>query len=78
MGRAPDDDRDSDTETTGMYAVGMKRAICRMRRDALVRPRCGDPACEVPMGPAMVASGRCDMSVLMSCPSSRGVVELER
>ncbi len=30
MGREPDDDRDSDTETIGMYGVGMKRALFKM------------------------------------------------
>lgn len=37
MGREPDDLRDSESETIGMYGVGMKRAIFKMGRDALVR-----------------------------------------
>lgn len=49
MGREPDDDRDSDTETIGMYGVGMKRAIFKMGRDALVRTRYGDDTFEVPI-----------------------------
>lgn len=49
MGREPDDDRDSDTETIGMYGVGMKRAIFKMGRDALVRTRYGDDSFEVPI-----------------------------
>lgn len=36
MGREPDDLRDSESETIGMYGVGMKRAIFKMGRDALV------------------------------------------
>lgn len=49
MGRAPDDDRDSESETIGMYGVGMKRAIFKMGRDALVRTRHGDDTFEVPI-----------------------------
>jgi len=49
MGREPDDDRDSDTETIGMYGVGMKRAIFKMGRNALVRTRHGDDTFEVPI-----------------------------
>ncbi|HEX5751045.1 MAG TPA: ATP-binding protein [Archangium sp.] len=49
MGREPDDDRDSDTETIGMYGVGMKRAIFKMGKDALVRTRHGDDTFEVPI-----------------------------
>lgn len=49
MGRDPDDDRDSDTETIGMYGVGMKRAIFKMGREALVRTRHGTKTYEVPI-----------------------------
>ncbi|SDB57843.1 ATP-binding protein [Bauldia litoralis] len=49
MGREPDDDRDSDTETIGMYGVGMKRAIFKMGREALVRTRNADDTFEVPI-----------------------------
>lgn len=49
MGREPDDDRDSDTETIGMYGVGMKRAIFKMGREALVRTRYGEETFEVPI-----------------------------
>ena len=49
MGREPDDDRDCDAETIGMYGVGMKRAIFKMGREALVRTRCGDDTFEVPL-----------------------------
>ena len=49
IGREFDDDRDSDTETIGMYGVGMKRAIFKMGRDALVRTRYGDDTFEVPI-----------------------------
>lgn len=36
MGREPDDTRDQDSETIGMYGVGMKRAIFKMGRNACV------------------------------------------
>lgn len=36
MGREPGDSRDSESETIGMYGVGMKRAIFKMGRDASV------------------------------------------
>src|SRR5512140_3362542 len=49
MGREPDDDRDSDSETTGIYGVGMKRAIFKMGREALVRTRHGQDTFEVPI-----------------------------
>lgn len=49
MGREPDDERDSDTETIGMYGVGMKRAIFKMGREALVRTRHGEDTFEVPI-----------------------------
>ncbi len=49
MGREPDDDRDADSETIGMYGVGMKRAIFKMGKDALVRTRHGDDTFEVPI-----------------------------
>ena len=49
MGREPDDNRDSDAETIGMYGVGMKRAIFKMGRNAWVRTRHGDDTFEVPI-----------------------------
>ena len=49
MGREPDDDRDSENETIGMYGVGMKRAIFKMGREAKVRTLYGDDAFEVPI-----------------------------
>lgn len=49
MGRELDDARDSDSETIGMYGVGMKRAIFKMGRNALVRTRYGDDTFEVPI-----------------------------
>lgn len=49
MGREPDDERDSDTETIGMYGVGMKRAIFKMGREALVRTRYEEDTFEVPI-----------------------------
>ena len=52
MGREPDDDRDSDNETIGMYGVGMKRAIFKMGRDAIVRTLHGDDGFEVPISSA--------------------------
>jgi hypothetical protein len=52
MGRVPGDDRDSERETIGMYGVGMKRAIFKMGRDALVRTRHGTDTYEVPISAA--------------------------
>ena len=49
LGREPDDNRDSEAETIGMYGVGMKRAIFKMGRNALVRTRHGDDMFEVPI-----------------------------
>jgi hypothetical protein len=49
MGREPDDNRDSETETIGMYGVGMKRAIFKMGKNSLVRTRYGDDSFEVPI-----------------------------
>lgn len=49
MGREPDDDRDSDKETIGMYGVGMKRAIFKMGRNALVQTFHNGDAYQVPI-----------------------------
>jgi Histidine kinase-, DNA gyrase B-, and HSP90-like ATPase len=49
MGRDADDERDSESETIGMYGVGMKRAIFKMGREALVRTRHGADTFEVPI-----------------------------
>lgn len=49
MGRDADDKRDADTETIGMYGVGMKRAIFKMGKNALVRTRHGNDTFEVPI-----------------------------
>src|SRR5437773_4650901 len=37
MGRERADERDGETETIGMYGLGMKRAIVKMGRNAVVR-----------------------------------------
>lgn len=47
MGRDPDDTRDADNETIGMYGVGMKRAIFKMGRGAIVKTRHNEDAFEV-------------------------------
>lgn len=52
MGREPDDDRDLDSETIGMYGIGMKRAIFKMGREAKVRTLHEDDAFEVPISSA--------------------------
>jgi len=52
MGREAGDDRDSETETIGMYGVGMKRAIFKMGRDAVVRTRHNGDAYQVPISAA--------------------------
>lgn len=60
MGRDTDDDRDSDTETIGMYGVGMKRAIFKMGREALVRTRYGEDTFEVPITSAWLEAKEWD------------------
>lgn len=49
MGREQNDNRDSDAETIGMYGVGMKRAIFKMGRNAIVKTRHGNDTYEVPI-----------------------------
>lgn len=49
MGRDSDDSRDSESETIGMYGVGMKRAIFKMGRSATVKTMHDDDAFEVPI-----------------------------
>lgn len=49
MGREPDDQRDSENETIGMYGVGMKRAIFKMGREAKVSTLFETDAFEVPI-----------------------------
>ena len=49
MGREPEDKRDDDDETIGMYGVGMKRAIFKMGEDAKVSTRNKDDAFYVPI-----------------------------
>ena len=49
MGREPDDERDSDEETIGMYGVGMKRAVFKIGRETTVRTRFDEDAFEVPI-----------------------------
>jgi len=51
MGRDPDDNRDSTSETIGMYGVGMKRAIFKMGQNATVQSLYGDESFEVPITP---------------------------
>lgn len=52
MGRETDDDRDLESETIGMYGVGMKRAIFKMGREAIVRTLYEGDAFEVPISSA--------------------------
>lgn len=49
LGRDPDDSRDATAETIGMYGVGMKRAIFKMGREAVVRTRYNDDSFSVPI-----------------------------
>ncbi len=60
MGRETDDLRDSESETIGMYGVGMKRAIFKMGEDALVRTRHGANTFEVPITPAWLKAKNWD------------------
>lgn len=56
MGREPGDKRDSKSETIGMYGVGMKRAIFKMGRDALVSTLCKKDGFQVPISSAWLDS----------------------
>ena len=49
MGRDTNDDRNSDTESIGMYGVGTNVAIFKMGREALVRTRYDEDTFEVPI-----------------------------
>jgi hypothetical protein len=51
MGRDPDDLRDQDAETIGMYGVGMKRAIFKMGQNASVYSKYNDDNYEVAITP---------------------------
>ena len=51
MGRDPDDTRDAEDETIGMYGVGMKRAIFKMGRSANVQTLNEGDAFEVSITP---------------------------
>lgn len=56
MGREPDDIRDSESETIGMYGVGMKRAIFKMGRDAIVLSYHNGDKFHVPISPEWLDS----------------------
>jgi hypothetical protein len=56
LGREPDDSRDSENETIGMYGVGMKRAIFKMGQDALVKTLNNGDAFEVPISASWLKS----------------------
>lgn len=49
MGRESDDDRDSESETIGMYGVGMKRAIFKIGEDAIVHTNYENDKYHVPI-----------------------------
>ncbi len=49
MGRDPDDKRDINNETIGMYGVGMKRAIFKMGQDSIVKTKNNNQYYEVPI-----------------------------
>ena len=55
MGRELGDDRDSSSETIGMYGVGMKRAIFKMGKQASVKTLHGDDCFEVCIDPTWLA-----------------------
>ena len=51
MGRDSDDDRDDESETIGMYGVGMKRALFKMGTQAVVHTKHGDDSYQVAITP---------------------------
>ncbi len=56
MGREPDDERDNDSETIGMYGVGMKRAIFKMGTRSTVTTHYDDDQYQVEFSPDWLLS----------------------
>jgi len=75
MGREPDDDRDSDNETIGMYGVGMKRAIFKMGREAEVRTLHGDDAFEVAITSEWLSQKGWDPLPIYDSPENKRPIE---
>lgn len=75
MGREPDDQRDSDSETIGMYGVGMKRAIFKMGRSALVKTMHIDDAFEVPITSDWLDNKDWDPLPISDTPASNRLAE---
>ncbi|MCA0269849.1 MAG: ATP-binding protein [Bacteroidetes bacterium] len=71
MGREPDDDRDSESETIGMYGVGMKRAIFKMGEDSLVQTLHEDDAFEVSITSAWLGAKGWDPLPIEPPPKER-------
>lgn len=72
MGREPGDDRDADTETIGMYGVGMKRAIFKMGRDSIVKTLFEGDAFEVPISSSWLDNKEWDpLPIIDSSPEMK-------
>jgi Histidine kinase-, DNA gyrase B-, and HSP90-like ATPase len=75
MGREPDDSRDSETETIGMYGVGMKRAIFKMGRSAIVRTMHDCDSFEVPISSEWLDNKDWDPLPITETPSDNRLAE---
>lgn len=75
MGRDPDDERDSANETIGMYGVGMKRAIFKMGREALVKTLFGDDGFEVPISSAWLENKDWDPLPIVDSDPETGLAQ---
>jgi hypothetical protein len=67
MGREPDDTRDSDSETIGMYGVGMKRAIFKMGQEAIVQTSYHGDHYQVEISPEWLESKDWEPLPIINC-----------
>lgn len=67
MGREPDDTRDSDSETIGMYGVGMKRAIFKMGQEAVVYTSYNDDHYKVEIKPEWLENKEWEPLPIIGC-----------
>lgn len=74
MGREPDDIRDSESETIGMYGVGMKRAIFKMGRDSIVRSFYDGDKFYVPISSAWLESKEWESLPIINSPLEDGPI----
>ena len=73
MGRDPDDTRDSDSETIGMYGVGMKRAIFKMGNNAIVYTSHNEDLYQVKIKPEWLENKNWEPLPIISCDAIEGL-----